>query len=633
MPTQYVNAESIPSASSWPVPTVTGGSDGVEIFHSGIKRTRYLSYVRAFNVQSQTFGRWNATYSFYTDDASYIPQVGETVLIIDTPGRIFAGCIQSVESERLMMTSRNVLWNITATDKSAILDHRTVLGKTYTAVDPISGSPVSVSSVVLDIVQNYANGEGIVVSGVATDGSLGNLAADLLWNFPSVKAAFDQICQSNGLVWWIDVNSVLYFSTFADLPAAPFALTETSMNWYDLKVKHTTENYYNEMVAVTNLTVVPGASAGPSSIPTNPARAYVVDSDTSHHSQAAFLTGAVKVGTNLYFAQLQGTGTAMFSSSDGGVTWSEQDSANNPASISFPNAWLGSRMTIIRNAGSSYTLYDFDAVTNLWSASYAASGLFVGSGELVRGLVVRSNGNVVALIYKTAGGGLANLYYAEWNGSAWSAATQFNLSNFDNFALTHFQYTLDPDDGISIVYQDANSTPLNTYVRRLDSGNVLSAETDLSSELGDQIDELFGTVVFDGNIYIAFYPDSPFPGVFQVAKGTPVGSPTWTFQTMYVDTNSDGIYVGALAVLSGSLYWFWIDGLQRLRRTVLLGAGTTWAQPVSLLDLILYPPTPPSAASVNIQQMACTGAGVPSFGMISTAGFFFISYVVVNAGV
>lgn len=258
----WINTAPIASGERWYIPTVTGGASGVRLFLSGIEVTEpYFSWIdNTCRITSQTLGRWSANFDLYVDDGSYIPVIGQTVLIMDNGVRIFAGCIQEVVAARQLSTVSKITYTCSATDKSAICDHRVVVGKTYSATDALGNFTISVQSVILDIVTNFLAGEGIVPNGVPA--TLGNLSSDLNWNFPTVTQAFDQICQNEGLVWWVDAFGVLYFSPYDTLPPAPFGLTETSYNWRNLTVQHSTTAYYNKLYAVSNLNILPGSGSG-----------------------------------------------------------------------------------------------------------------------------------------------------------------------------------------------------------------------------------------------------------------------------------------------------------------------------------------------------------------------------------
>ncbi len=263
---QYVVFTSIPSNRKTFVPTVTGGSAGVYVFLSGVDRTGYLYMDSSgLRIQSQSMGRWQATFVLFVGDGSFTPALGQTVLITDFGARVFAGCIIEIKQERQIGTQQANFYAITATDKSGILDHRVVTGKSYLVADTPTWD---YADVFRDILSNFANGEGILPDGIPA--SLGPITADLKFNFPTVTNAFDQTARDSGTVWWVNTYGVMHVDPLINLPAAPFGLTETSGNWRasggggnspapSMTVTTTTQAYYNKLYAVTNLNVLPGS--------------------------------------------------------------------------------------------------------------------------------------------------------------------------------------------------------------------------------------------------------------------------------------------------------------------------------------------------------------------------------------
>lgn len=263
----YVQPGGGGGSSGTPAPVIGGGTGGpggppsteaVKIFIGGVDVTQYFSWVaNTCHVESQTIGRWKMTFDLEVGDGfdTWYPRLGQTFAITDYGYRIFAGCISNVQLERVMMTSKQLKWHMTAVDKSAICDHRVVPIKTWAAGEDVVAT-------IQYIVANYLNGEGIIPTGLPTDGSLGTLENDLISNFNTVTNLFDQICTQTGTVWWVNVDGILFFSSLTTLPAAPFGFTETSNNWRKMTVTQTTDNYYNKMYAVTNLNVLPGSGSG-----------------------------------------------------------------------------------------------------------------------------------------------------------------------------------------------------------------------------------------------------------------------------------------------------------------------------------------------------------------------------------
>lgn len=264
---QYVSVYPVQGRRAIPPPSIAGGSLYLGIYIGGVDRTEYLGWEQGqFTIEGQTIGRWKGNFALYQGEgiSGFMPEVGMTFLCIDHSFRIMAGCVTDVELNRLLSTENSIWYEVEVADKSAICDHRIIRGQTYAA-----GSDVV--TVILQIHSQALDGEGIDVSLIPPAGTFGTLASDLVCNFRTVTTAYDDICTRSGLVWWIDSFSRLRFSSFVDLPSAPFDLTEDSENWRGpdgpesgggLRVKWTLKDYFNVLYAVSNLTILPGGGGG-----------------------------------------------------------------------------------------------------------------------------------------------------------------------------------------------------------------------------------------------------------------------------------------------------------------------------------------------------------------------------------
>jgi hypothetical protein len=122
-----------------------------------------------------------------------------------------------------------------------------------------------VAQTILAIVQTSLNNpfEGITTTALSVpqDGSLGTLPSDLVFNYDTVTAAFNQIGTLSGTIWFVDPTGVLWFNPFATLQAAPFDLTATSNNYRSLVVEETTVDFATTIYVVSNLNVLPGSGS------------------------------------------------------------------------------------------------------------------------------------------------------------------------------------------------------------------------------------------------------------------------------------------------------------------------------------------------------------------------------------
>lgn len=628
MATQYINVQSIASGFRSFVPAVTGGAvSGLLMFIGGVDRSKYISWAgggthttslmgssalssatsgtptAAVTIQSQTIGRWSMNFDLQVGDSSFTPETGDTVLFLDQGARIFAGCITEVITERHDWTQESIVYHCVATDKAGICDHRRIVGKTYLAGQ-------DVASVILDIVTNFLNGEGITTGGVPQDGTLGVLAADLKWNFPTVTQAFDTIGTISGTVWWIDEYFILHFSALANLPAAPFSLTETSYNWRNLKVTKTTSNYYNRLYAVTNLNIVPGGGTGGPNTIFGHGSAYRLDG--THHPivNTAFTEpfAPFRVGDALYVWSadpITGNGK-VYKSTTGGRSWFEQDVAHEPTNAD--TAWFHGSTIVMATTDeitSPWTrkLVNFDCLTNTWGSTYGSTQS-MGSDGIINSVRVRSNGNVV-IVFPTVVAGNKKLNYAEYSGS-WSAAAIVN-----SLTATYIDFTviLDTKDGLSFVYNKARDDA--TYVRRLSSANVLGSETRVDTAISDTIYTFGYGCIFGGNIYIPYYFDgSVYP---QILIGTPFDAPVWSKQI--VDPTKTGgavVFVNA-TVINGLLTYTFIQfgsGIPNLLWQAVYNGG--WQPSVLLYDSNAFPPTgvPRPTNGYDMEGLSATQDGI-----------------------
>jgi hypothetical protein len=262
----------IASRQAMGIPSISGGSTGLSVYVGGVPwqgtvllqggsdSAAPVTYetMNPPTITSQTLGRWTLNLDLFDTTGLYAPARGLPIVLTEGGAKLFAGCIQSVGRQRLMGTQKSIIYHVLATDKSGICDHRLVKTNTYAA-----GS--SVQAAIIDIVATCLNKEGITTT-PASIPALGTLAADLIFNYTTVTDAFNQIGTLSGTIWYIDANGVLWFNSFASLPAAAFNLwdngTSTSENFRSLLIEETNVGYANVVIAVSNLTIVPGSGAG-----------------------------------------------------------------------------------------------------------------------------------------------------------------------------------------------------------------------------------------------------------------------------------------------------------------------------------------------------------------------------------
>lgn len=288
---QFINLNTrpaIPTGERWPIPVVEGGNQALRVFLGGVDLTSLAassafspqgagSNKQASTITSQAIGRATATIDYIDIGGLLVPAqfaaaqdlCGVTLKIVEAGLTLFAGCIDTVAVDREMPFTGThcITYHLTALDKTSICDHRVVTGKIYAAGSDIVG-------VILDVVLNYLNGEGITTQGIPAAGALGTLDADTSGQYETVRQMFDELATDAGCVWWVNEYGVLYFSPLASAPDAPFSIDETQANAPFRNSGGTamvqnavsggsqTSGFRNKEYVISNLNVLPGSGTG-----------------------------------------------------------------------------------------------------------------------------------------------------------------------------------------------------------------------------------------------------------------------------------------------------------------------------------------------------------------------------------
>ncbi len=301
---QFINmGKTILSQRQLYLPQILGGSPSLQIYIAGVNVTPSVGVpnsgfapagtgtnATATQITSQAIGRATATFDLVDVGQNFIgpsgvyltaqAMIGLTVRIVEQGATLFAGCMDTIAVDREMPFASGVpiiTYHCTALDKSSICDHRIVQGAMYP-------SGMDVAAVIQNIVATFLNGEGITLQGVPpVGGVLGLLTANVTFNYDTVTDAFNQLATISGSVWWIDPYGVLYFSVEANLPLAPWDVTEsapiynipgTPMVTDSLSGGSATSGYRNKQYVVSNLNTVPGSGTSGPGGPTGTTETY-----------------------------------------------------------------------------------------------------------------------------------------------------------------------------------------------------------------------------------------------------------------------------------------------------------------------------------------------------------------------
>lgn len=251
--TKLIIPEFIGPSSQVFEPTITGGVDSLQFYVGNYNRTRWARRGTA-NFSSQSRGRWSGSIEFENvpagdmtlldTDLEWRPREKQTILCKEGGRTMFRGCIRSIKARRFPGTDL-VVYTCSLGDKAVICDKRLVLR----AYDP-SLEDWDMADVVRDVVLTYLNGEGLTLDASFPE-EFGALAS-LTQPYISVTQLFDFIAGELGLEWYVNVNQKIVFVDPEEATAAPFEITESARNWYDLEVTEDDVDYRNREYVVSN---------------------------------------------------------------------------------------------------------------------------------------------------------------------------------------------------------------------------------------------------------------------------------------------------------------------------------------------------------------------------------------------
>jgi hypothetical protein len=216
-------------------------ADTSQVVISGTDRTS-LTFPGSITVQQRTNQRWTAGFRLGDVTGAYRPNVGEQVVIWGASLRLFSGTIDQVAEVRMARgPSRVEIWlDILCTDLSARLDQRVCdVPKTYKAV--------TAGSVILDVMANFATGEGVAFAAAGSGGyvSDGATVTKYVVDHQTVGQVIADMTALSGFVSFVSADGDLHHQV-RNADAAPFAISDISHNWTGMTVTKTREDYYNE---------------------------------------------------------------------------------------------------------------------------------------------------------------------------------------------------------------------------------------------------------------------------------------------------------------------------------------------------------------------------------------------------
>lgn len=210
---------------------------------AGVDRTDYLA-MNSLRIQKHFNQRSTADFDMTVLQTGYSPPIGAQIEVATYDGAEavvershFAGIIYSRELKCIGRTF-NVTVSLRCVDLTAILDRRVCLESFLGSVN----EPVDVGSIVVDLINRFAEGEGITTNNVEF-GSY-SVTTDLPFKNRTLTECLKRLSTLSGMRFFIGDDRDLHFESFTSV-AAPISITESSDNWRNPVVRQSLERYRN----------------------------------------------------------------------------------------------------------------------------------------------------------------------------------------------------------------------------------------------------------------------------------------------------------------------------------------------------------------------------------------------------
>ncbi len=243
-----ITPEVFTGVSTFGTPTLLlATTRGFTIFIGGADCTKYIKNPSiSINMQLGTLATAQFTviqeFSNGTIQSTFSPAIRQSVVIHHNASgyRLFAGNIDSYQTERHSGTAGAITSNVSCSDWGNILSRRAV-AKWYTV---FLGSFVPI--IARDVVDRFLIDSGITFDGI---GPLGANIGEQLYNWVMASEVFRQGCDAAGLELRIDQWGQLKFIDRATgYEPAPFSITQDNGLWRSMRSGQNLGRYANRVI-------------------------------------------------------------------------------------------------------------------------------------------------------------------------------------------------------------------------------------------------------------------------------------------------------------------------------------------------------------------------------------------------
>lgn len=333
---------------------------------------------------------------------------------------------------------------------------------------------------------------------------------------------------------------------------------------------------------------------------------------------ALWVIGIQQIGNPPYFV-------AVYKSTDNGLTWTIQDSANSPnaANVTVMTAFDGvDQLYACRFTfnGQTFSVDKFNINTATWSSYTSSSAAVTGCIGLSLA-AYGSTGDLMVLYYKFSTGTLRFMQYV--SGSWGTEVNQGGIPNSTGNANWFASIAIDTSDRAHVglyVRKIGVNDDIRLHYFQTDKAGVSSATQQINqlitsnwpSTSAFDADKIIYRSQSDEVIITWNTPSSHFcstgtgDSMFGVYRGTPASNPTFTFEQIYqggiLGTNEWGCFT--TLCMSQTDDYTDIYAVARTGSSVCIGYGfvawwkwdhntSTWSAPAILFSEATYPPVLP----------------------------------------
>jgi len=270
------------------------------------------------------------------------------------------------------------------------------------------------------------------------------------------------------------------------------------------------------------------------------------------------------VGDNLYAVVLNTSASLIevHKSTDGGVTWTEQDSSDSLShsnaahsyDANVPYTSNGYIYVAYRTATNTVRVRRFDTSTDTWESTDigSADASTTAHSDFGIALAVRSDGDVI-LVYRNSSNN--DLYHRIYEGSSWAAQVAIHTSNTSiplSIVMT------DNSDMAHVFFYEETASDFTQ--RSIDSSNTLGTVGDLDSSVSTtRLLSSFGGYVNDGGTHRISIIQKDSGGEADFLFTTSGSAPSWSITTNLSPTTSTdpGILIGTSVPFQNRWHAIW----------------------------------------------------------------------------